>query len=154
GFGCAGRVTDIQSSTFVFVLRRSTTFLPPTMDARRCVAAASAGSSPLAGELGGLKMRIVPALFSSVIVCGLLAIRMATAADGPPGCCAADQSNQLTPSHVEHPALSQAPPRKNCASLRSNSNGFDHARPFFDLTLDEFLEVLGGPAVRGDKRIA
>src|SRR6185295_12562326 len=29
-------------------------------------------------------MRIVPALFSSVIVCGLLAIRMATAADSPP----------------------------------------------------------------------
>ena len=29
-------------------------------------------------------MRIVPALLSSVIVCGLLAIRMATAADGPP----------------------------------------------------------------------
>jgi cytochrome c553 len=29
-------------------------------------------------------MRIVPALFSSVIVCVLLAIRMATAADGPP----------------------------------------------------------------------
>src|SRR5262245_66221512 len=29
-------------------------------------------------------MRIVPALFSSAIVCGLLAIRMATAADSPP----------------------------------------------------------------------
>ena len=29
-------------------------------------------------------MRIVPALLSSVIVCGLLAMRMATAADGPP----------------------------------------------------------------------
>src|SRR5215468_7860342 len=29
-------------------------------------------------------MRIIPALRSSVIVCGLLAIRMATAADGPP----------------------------------------------------------------------
>src|SRR5437867_1647310 len=29
-------------------------------------------------------MRIVPARLSSVIVCGLLAIRMATAADGPP----------------------------------------------------------------------
>jgi hypothetical protein len=29
-------------------------------------------------------MRIVPALCSSVIVCGLLAIRMATAADSPP----------------------------------------------------------------------
>src|SRR6266511_4597035 len=29
-------------------------------------------------------MRIVPALLSSVIVCGLLAIRMATAADSPP----------------------------------------------------------------------
>jgi hypothetical protein len=29
-------------------------------------------------------MRIVPALFSSVIVCGLLAIRMATAAASPP----------------------------------------------------------------------
>jgi len=29
-------------------------------------------------------MRIVPALFSSMIVCGLLAIRMATAADSPP----------------------------------------------------------------------
>ena len=29
-------------------------------------------------------MKIVPALLSSVIVCGLLAIRMATAADGPP----------------------------------------------------------------------
>src|SRR5262245_25503891 len=35
-------------------------------------------------QLGGLKMRIIPALFSSVIVCGSLAIRMATAADGPP----------------------------------------------------------------------
>jgi hypothetical protein len=33
---------------------------------------------------GDLKMRIVPALFSSVIVCGLLAIRMAIAADSPP----------------------------------------------------------------------
>ena len=29
-------------------------------------------------------MRIMPALVSSVIVCGLLAIRVATAADGPP----------------------------------------------------------------------
>ena len=29
-------------------------------------------------------LRIVPALLSSVIVCGLLAMRMATAADGPP----------------------------------------------------------------------
>ena len=43
----------------------------------------------------------------------------------------------------------QGPPRKNCASLRSNSNGFGHARPFFDLALDEFLEILGGPAVGG-----
>src|SRR5262245_19444179 len=43
-------------------------------------------SSPqlAAWTLGGLKMRIGTALFSSVIVCGLLAIRMATAADGPP----------------------------------------------------------------------
>jgi hypothetical protein len=40
------------------------------------------------------------------------------------------------------------------ASLRSDSNGFDHARPFFDLALDEFQEILGGPAVGGDKRIA
>src|SRR5262245_12760743 len=48
----------------------------------------------------------------------------------------------------------QGPPRKNCASLRSNSNGFDHARPFFDLALGEFLQILGGPAVGGDKRIA
>jgi len=57
------------------------------MDARRRVAAASAGKLPISWrleQLGGLKMRIVPALFSSVIVCGLLAIRMATAADGPP----------------------------------------------------------------------
>jgi len=55
------------------------------MDARRRVAAASAGKLPISWrleQLGGLKMRIVPALFSSVIVCGLLAIRMATAADG------------------------------------------------------------------------
>src|SRR5450759_4998116 len=37
-----------------------------------------------ARELGGLEMRIVAALLSSAIVCGLLAIRMATAADGPP----------------------------------------------------------------------
>src|ERR1700674_1909703 len=37
-----------------------------------------------ARTLGELKMRIVPALLSSVIVCGLLAIRMATAADAPP----------------------------------------------------------------------
>src|SRR5262245_4027335 len=48
----------------------------------------------------------------------------------------------------------QAPPRENCASLRRNSNGFDHACPSFDLALDEFLEILGGPAVGGDKRIA
>src|SRR5512144_2804527 len=37
-----------------------------------------------ARTLGGLKMRIVTALLPSVIVCGLLAIRVATAADGPP----------------------------------------------------------------------
>src|SRR5215475_4598338 len=34
-FGCAELVTDSPSSTFAFVLRRSTSFLPPTLDARR-----------------------------------------------------------------------------------------------------------------------
>src|SRR5262249_13185045 len=48
-FGCAGRVTDLPSSTSAFVLGRSTGFLPPTLDARRRVAAARAGSFPLAG---------------------------------------------------------------------------------------------------------
>jgi hypothetical protein len=32
-FGSAERVTDLPPSTFAFVLRRSTTFLPPTLDA-------------------------------------------------------------------------------------------------------------------------
>src|SRR5262245_44491910 len=34
-FGRAELVTDLPSSTFAFVLRRSTSFLPPDLDARR-----------------------------------------------------------------------------------------------------------------------
>src|SRR6516164_7924226 len=44
-----GRVADLPASTFAFVLGRSTSFLPPTLDARRRVAAAGAGGSPLGG---------------------------------------------------------------------------------------------------------
>src|SRR5262245_15466262 len=33
-FGCAELVTDLPASTFAFVLRQSTSFLPPTLDAR------------------------------------------------------------------------------------------------------------------------
>src|SRR5262249_42306538 len=39
--GHAELVTDFRSSTFAFVLRRSTSFLAPTLDARRRVGATS-----------------------------------------------------------------------------------------------------------------
>src|SRR6516162_2779179 len=47
GGGCAELVSDLPPSTFAFVLRRSTSFLPPTLDTRRRVAAISAGSVAL-----------------------------------------------------------------------------------------------------------
>src|SRR5262249_11206239 len=81
------RVPVRASSSLALMRGGSPRVCPRPGAARRRVAAASAGKLPISWrieQLGGLKMRIVPALFSSVIVCGLLAIRMATAADGPP----------------------------------------------------------------------
>ena len=43
-----------------------------------------AGKLAIGAGQWGCKMRTVAALFWSVLVCGLLAIRMAFAADGPP----------------------------------------------------------------------
>ena len=89
-----------------------------------------------------------------------------TAATGIAGCCATATRGHAAAALPKNATNSRRlrssmrlPPQarhraKNCASLRSNSNGFDDARPFFDLALDEFLEILGGPAVGGDKRIA
>ena len=73
-FGCAELVTDLPSSTYASVLRRSTSFLPPTLDARRRVAVTTAGSVALRSLHGrthsmsrhladgtSVKTRVVPA---------------------------------------------------------------------------------------------
>ena len=73
-FGCAKLVTDLPSSTYASVLRRSTSFLPPTLDARRRVAVTTAGSVALRSLHGrthsmsrhladgtSVKTRVVPA---------------------------------------------------------------------------------------------
>src|SRR5262249_19296238 len=57
-----GRVADLPPSTFAFVLGRSTSFLPPTLDARRRVAGRKLPIGWRPENVGGLKRRIVPVI--------------------------------------------------------------------------------------------